>query len=160
MPSSSSRLPANIPLRTLSSTGPSRSDSQSASLLASHTDEKQGRPESPSDSDLSSWSDTGDLAEQLGEAEDPLQIKLQETLDDQGLGSSSRRPIRQKKVRYQDDTEDYESKTYQPGIVKEDIEIPRPAPRYITRVEHIIAAAMSGGERQMHGLTGKALVYG
>jgi hypothetical protein len=95
----------------------------------------------------------------LGEAEDPLQIKLQETLDDQGFTRSSRRPVRQRRVRYQDDNEDIERKEYNCGLVKEDIEIPRPGPRRISRAEHIIAAAMSGGERQMHGLTGKALVY-
>ncbi len=161
-PSTSSRRPANIPLRTLSAAGASYSDSPSASLLASHSDEKQGRRSSLSrssspDSEFS-WSDTGDLAEQLGEAEDPLQIKLQDTLDDQGLGASSRRPLRHKKVRYQNDSGDAGRKEYQPGPRKEQIEIPKPGPRYITRAEHIIAAAMSGGERQMHGLTGKPLV--
>lgn len=52
-----------------------------------------------------------------------------------------------------------ERKEYHPGLAKEEIEIPSPAPRYITRAEHILAAIMSGGERQMHGLTGKPLVY-
>lgn len=88
-----------------------------------------------------------------------MQIKLQETLDDQGFTSSSRRPLRHKRVRYQDDSENIEQKEYRAGLVKEEIEIPRPAPRRITRVEHILAAAMNGGERQMHGLTGKTLVY-
>lgn len=87
-----------------------------------------------------------------------MQIKLQETLDDQGFTNSTRRAPRQRRVRYQDDTEDIELKAYNPGLVKEDIQIPSPPPRHITRAEHIIAAAMSGGERQMHGLTGKALV--
>jgi hypothetical protein len=90
--------------------------------------------------------------------EDPLRSKLRESLDEEVFGSSSRR-TRQKKVRYQkDDDEHREEKLYQTGIVKEDIEIPSPPPRHIGRGEHILAAIMSGGERQMHGLTGKPLV--
>lgn len=75
------------------------------------------------------------------------------------FGGSSRRATRHKRVRYQEEADDVEPKEYHRGLVKEDIEIPKPAPRYITRAEHILAAIMSGGERQMHGLTGKALVY-
>jgi len=145
-------------LRNLSS----RSDEHSASLLGAHSDEKQGRRSSLSrssspDSDFS-WSDTGDLAEQLADAEDPLQIKLRASLDEQVFGGPSRRPTRQKRVRYQEDLEDPEEKGHQSGLVKEDIEIPEPAPRSITKAEHTLAAIMSGGERQMHGLTGKPLV--
>lgn len=99
------------------------------------------------------------MAEQLADAEDPLQIKLRASLDDQLFAGSSRRPIRQKRVRYHNDLDTQDEKGYQPGIVKEDIEIPVPAPRSIGRVEHILAAIMSGGERQMNGLTGRALVY-
>ena len=136
--------------------------SHSRPLLGSQSDdEKQGRRSSLSrssspGSEFDSWSDTGDLAEQLGE-EDPLSIRLQETLDSQGLGRPSRRGSRPKRVHYQEDYET-EPKSYHPGLVKEDIEIPEPGPRYISRAEHILAAIMSGGERQMHGLTGKPLV--
>ncbi|EKD16293.1 hexose transporter [Drepanopeziza brunnea f. sp. 'multigermtubi' MB_m1] len=158
-----SRRPANIPLRTLP-TQASRSDSHSAALLARHSDENQGRrsslSRSSSPSSEFSWSDTGDLGEQLADAEDPLRIKLREPLDGKvSGGGSSKRASRHQKVRYQDEPDDVESKPYHPGLVKEDIEIPRPGPRYITRAEHILAAIMSGGERQMHGLTGKPLVY-
>ncbi|PBP23914.1 hexose transporter [Diplocarpon rosae] len=156
------RRPANIPLRTLS-TQASRSDPHSAALLDRHSDEKQGRrsslSRSSSPSSEFSWSDTGDLAEQLGDAEDPLRIKIRASLDEQVFGDSPRRARNHKKVRYQDDPERVELKTYHPGLVKEDIEIPRPGPRYISRAEHILAAIMSGGERQMRGLTGKPLVY-
>jgi hypothetical protein len=132
--------------------------------LGTQPDEKQGRQSSLSRSSSPgsefSWSDTGDLAEQLADEEDPLQIKLRDSLDEQVFGSASRRPTRHKKVRYQDEaTDTEEQKDYQVGFSKEDIEIPNPAPRYISRGEHILAAIMSGGERQMHGLTGKALVY-
>jgi hypothetical protein len=128
--------------------------------LGRTSSEKQGRRSSLSrsstDSD-SSWSDTGDIAEQLGE-EDPLAIRIRKSLDDQVFGGSSRRSQRRKKVRYLDEFESRGHKQYQAGFAKEDIEIPKAAPRYITRVEHILAAIMSGGERQMHGLTGKSLV--
>lgn len=87
-----------------------------------------------------------------------MRIKLRASLDEQVFGDSSRRAFRHKRVRYHDETENFEPKVYHPGLVKEDIEIPRPGPRYITRAEHILAAIMSGGERQMHGLTGKPLV--
>lgn len=103
------------------------------------------------------WSDTGDLAEQL-DAEDPLHDKIRASLEEEVFGGSSRRSTRHKKVRYHEDTEDNEEKQFHTGLVKEEIEIPKPGPRYISRAEHILAAIMSGGERQMHGLTGKALV--
>lgn len=156
-----SRRPANIPLRTLSN----RIDNEhSEALLSSRSNEKQGRRSSSTSSrsshgSESSWSDTGDLAEQLADAEDPLQIKLRESLDDQIFRGSSSRRTKHKKVRYHSDVEHREEKGEHPGIVKEDIEIPEPAPRHISRVEHLLAAIMSGGERQMRGLTGKSLVY-
>jgi len=137
--------------------------SHSKPLLGSQSDdEKQGRRSSLSrssspGSEFDSWSDTGDLAEQLGE-EDPLSIRLQETLESQGIGGPSRRGSRPKRVHYQDNYDGAEPKSYHPGIVKEEITIPEPGPRYIGRAEHILAAIMSGGERQMHGLTGKPLV--
>ncbi len=155
------RRPANIPLRILSSAA-DRSNPHSERLLGAQSDEKQGRQSSlsrsSSPSSEFSWSDTGDLAEQLADAEDPLRIKLRASLDEEVFGETSRQPTRHhKKVRYHD-SENSEPKEYHPGLVKEEIEIPTPAPRYITRAEHIIAAAMSGGERQMHGLTGRPLV--
>ncbi|KAH7370752.1 hypothetical protein BKA65DRAFT_522361 [Rhexocercosporidium sp. MPI-PUGE-AT-0058] len=145
------------------STQASRSNSHSAALLGRTSDEKQGRrsslSRSSSPSSDFSWSDTGDLAEQLADAEDPLQIKLRASLDEEVFGGSSKRASRHKKVRYHDDHDNFEPKEYHPGLVKEEIEVPNPGPRYITRTEHILAAIMSGGERQMHGLTGKPLVY-
>lgn len=135
----------------------------SEALLGARSNEKEGRrfnsiSSRSSDGSESSWSDTGDLAEQLADAEDPLQIKLRESLDNQIFGGSSRRN-KHKKVRYDSEVEHREEKSRHSGIVKEDIEIPSPAPRQISRTEHILAAIMSGGERQMRGLTGKPLVY-
>jgi hypothetical protein len=87
----------------------------------------------------------------LAEVEDPLKIKLRESLDREVFGGSSRRHTRPKKAKYQEDSF---------HNVKEDIAIPIPGPRKISRAENIIASIMVGGERQMHGLTGRPLVYG
>ncbi|KAH8820468.1 MFS sugar transporter-like protein [Xylogone sp. PMI_703] len=117
-------------------------------------------PESSSPGSEFSWSDTGDLAEQLADEEEPLNRKLRETFEDEVFGDSPKRRARQKRVHYPSDLDDFEEKEDQAGFVsKGDIEIPNPQPRQITRAEHIIAAIMNGGERQMHGLTGRALVY-
>lgn len=55
--------------------------------------------------------------------------------------------------------DDDDERAYSGGIAKEEIRIPNPGPRKISRVEQVLASIMSGGERQMHGLTGKPLVY-
>jgi hypothetical protein len=162
-----SRRPANIPLRSLSTTAarghpPSAAGAAAVARFSTHP-EKQGRrssrSRSPSPSSEGSWRDTGDLAEQLGDPESPLQTR---DTTHAAASASARRAPWPKRVQYSDDgeeeEEDVERKGGRPGLVKEDIEIPKPAPRRIPRVEHLIAAAMSGGERQMHGLTGKALV--
>jgi len=158
----SSRRPANIPLRTLSSTAESSHHTSQALLEAN---EKPGRSSlscssDSAESELSYWSDTGDLGEQLADLEDPLEIKLRESLDREVFGGSSRRHIRPKQVKYQDSSSHQETKDDQTGVAKEDIEIPNPGPRKISRVENIIASIMAGGERQMHGLTGRPLLYG
>jgi hypothetical protein len=142
-----------------------RAHRDSAALLGAN--EKPGRSSLSRSSDsgdsdyTDSWSDTGDLGEQLADLDDPLEIRLRDSLDRQVFGGSSRRHTRSKRVRYQDDTYSHEPKQTQAGIVKEDIRIPVVRrQRTISKAEHILAAIMSGGERQMHGLTGKALVYG
>ena len=110
-------------------------------------------------SDFSFWSDTGDLAEQLAEEEDPLRIKLRESLDADALApSATRRDRRSKRVRYQDD-DGAEFKGTHAGLDKKDIEIPTPRPRPVPRSQKILAAIMMGGRgSQMHGLTGKPLL--
>jgi hypothetical protein len=116
------------------------------------------RSSDSADSDFDIFSDTGDLAEQLAEEEDPLRIKLRESLDREVFGGSSRRrSSKHKKVRYDSSLED-EEKEASRGVVKEDIRIPNPKPRHISNFEHRLAAIMNGGERQMHGLTGRSLV--
>ncbi|KAI9807530.1 MAG: hypothetical protein M1825_005470 [Sarcosagium campestre] len=166
IPSSTPRRPANIPLRTLPS--PAQPTDQSDFSPIGSEDEKAGlrrasispRSSVSDGSDFSLWSNTGDLAEQLAEEEDPLQIKLRHSLDDPGLGSTSRSRRHRRQVRYQQDGS-HEHKDVHAGLAKEDIEIPNPRPRPISKAEKLLAAVMSGGgsHGQMHGLTGKPLLY-
>ena len=128
------------------------------------TNEKEGNRHSSDSagSEFSLWSDTGDLAEQLADEEDPLQIKLRESFEDENLGwSQSRSRGRQpKRVRYSQQ-DNLERKTINPGLDKEAIKIPEPAPRQITRIEAVLATIMTGNRSasQTHGLTGKPLLY-
>lgn len=99
------------------------------------------------------------MGDQLADEEDPSNLKLQETLEEGSLiRSSSRR--QHKAIHQRRKTPEIfgdQSKEHA-GFVKEDIEIPNPRPRAIGRFEHILAAIMSGGERQLNGLTGRPLV--
>ncbi|KAI3287400.1 hypothetical protein DTO003C3_6468 [Penicillium roqueforti] len=131
----------------------------SAKLLESN--EKGNRRSSHSSarsvgSDVSIWSDTGDLAEQFAEAEDPLQIHL--------LNSSDCRLLRQKERREQPKHVRYPSNlnNERSGVDIEKIKIPAPPPRHISRVERVLAAIMTprdGPNTLMHGLVGKPLLY-
>lgn len=58
-----------------------------------------------------------------------------------------------------DDYDDKSSRTRKTGFAIEDIPIPDPGPRRIPAWEHTLAKMMSGGEHQMHGLTGRSLIY-
>ncbi|KAF2274174.1 MFS monosaccharide transporter-like protein [Westerdykella ornata] len=159
VPTYNSRRPANIPLHTLGSSA-RQHDPDSAHLLDGYDrrSERSSRDsfDTPSaDSDFSIWSDTGDLVDQLGDREDPLSIRLRESIE--GTRSSNHgRP--QKRVRYQDDGEPAEKPR---SLRKEDIEIPDPGPRVISRAERLLAAIMSprDGPSRMHGLHGKKLIY-
>ncbi|KAL9614390.1 MAG: hypothetical protein Q9167_001120 [Letrouitia subvulpina] len=158
IPSSTS---TNIPLRNLTSPG-HPSDDHSTSLLQ-ETNEKASRHSSDSaGSDFSLWSDTGDLAEQLANEEDPLQIKLRESFDGEVLRSSDSRPRGRgpKHVTYLSQDHLHRKKT-NPGIDKEAIQIPDPPPRKISRTEKVLAIIMTGdrSRSQTHGLTGKPLLY-
>ncbi|EGR48782.1 uncharacterized protein TRIREDRAFT_107445, partial [Trichoderma reesei QM6a] len=94
-PPTSTRLPSNIPLRTL----PSRADgdrdrdafdSQSASLLSARG---YGAPHHrpSSESETSSWTDTGDIGDQYADDNDPVRIQLPADIEDELLASVHRR---------------------------------------------------------------------
>jgi len=142
-----------------------RLDDHSASLLESSNNEKPDIRRSSSDSagsDFSLWSDTGDLAEQLADEEDPLHIRLRDSLDEEVFGGSAAkaRGRQPKRVRYLQQ-DHIEREITNPGVDKEAIEIPNPAPRRISRTEKVLATIMTGNRAasQMHGLTGKPLLY-
>ncbi|ORY10581.1 and other transporter-domain-containing protein [Clohesyomyces aquaticus] len=158
-PSSNVRRPANIPLHTLSSASRPR-DADSAYLLDDHDKDSPRSSFSTAtpDSDFSLWSDTGDLVDQLADAEDPLRIRLRDSLE---AARPPKHRRQQKRVRYasQDETQE---KPHQSGAVrKEDIEIPEVAHRTISRAEQILASVMAPGDgpSRIHGLHGKKLIY-
>ena len=159
IPSSTPYDPVTIPLRTLASPSQPREE-HSAALL---NEKKSVRRSSDSvGSDFSLWSDTGDLAEQLANEEDPLRIRLRQSVDDRGFDkvNSSSLQQRPKHVHYLQHTH-LEHKTTNPGLSKEAIEIPNPPARQIGRTEKVLAIIMTGDRQrsQMHGLTGKPLLY-
>ncbi|KAJ5164712.1 Mitochondrial substrate/solute carrier [Penicillium coprophilum] len=153
-PTSSTRA-SNIPLRSL----PSDSRSTHSGLLESN--EKGSRRSSHSSarsvgSDFSIWSDTGDLAEQFTETEDPLHIHLRDSSDRRLLRRKDRKK-QPKNVHYSSDLSNKSS-----GVDIEKIKIPNPPPRHISRVERVLAAIMTPRNEpraQMHGLVGKPLLY-
>ena len=126
-------------------------------------DEKEGlrhrRSSDSAGSDFSLWSDTGDLAEQLADEEDPLRINLRGSIDDDS-GRSRPRERRSKHVHYPSHNH-LEHKRTNPGVNKEAIEIPNPPQRKIGLVERLLAIIMTGNRQraQTHGLTGKPLLY-
>ncbi|PHH80416.1 hypothetical protein CDD80_1620 [Ophiocordyceps camponoti-rufipedis] len=137
--SSRPRLPSNIPLRTLAAAA-AASDRLSVS-------------ESESES---SWTDTGDIGDQLADDIDPVRLQLPDDIEDELLARVQKR--HQKRVRIRQPSP--RRSPLLPCVVdKEAIDIPdviRPRPSF---AERCIAAAMSGRSGSIHGLTGKALLY-
>ncbi|KAI0485668.1 sugar transporter STL1 [Xylaria cf. heliscus] len=158
-PSTPNRLPSNIPLRTLAS----RSDhgQQSTSLLDDrrHRFSHERRSDDSADSD--SWTDTGDLAEQLADEEDPLRKSLADTSlkDDLISGALKRHPKHHRRVQFKRsvDEHSYRSRSNSCLVDKEAIQIPDVPPRRVSRGERCIAAIMPG--TGINGFTGKALIY-
>ncbi|KAL2423773.1 MFS-type transporter criB [Exophiala dermatitidis] len=112
--------------------------------------------------DFSLWSDTGDLAEQLTNDEDPYRIELNPlTREGQRLTHSGHGGGRKKRVKFQAQTH-LEQSDATLGIDKEAISIPEPPPRHIPKAERLLALIMSPGEPQTaraKGLVGKPLLY-
>ena len=113
--------------------------------------------------EFSLWSDTGDIAEQLAEEEDPLRIDLGRGNGGPARGTlvngpRTRKPERH--VHYLDQLH-LERKTTNPGIDKEAIIIPEPKPRLIPTWEKVLATIMAPNDPQTarrRGLVGKPLV--
>lgn len=120
----------------------------------------------PSESNFSVWSDSGDIADQLANEEDPLRLRLRGSLDLQVFGKSgqpnSSSVARPKRVRYEEDEAGEEHTPFvDNGDLKEAIRIPEPGPRTISRAERLLASIMSprDGRAKTHGLVGKPLLY-
>lgn len=85
-----------------------------------------------------------------------MQIDLRRSLDNHESFVQAHRKRQQKRVHYQDQS--------QPGclhnIDKEDIFIPEPGPRHISKAELILAAIMAPGDGSVRtkGLVGKPLL--
>lgn len=167
------RLPSNIPLRTLPSRSGNQSDSQATSLLSSRGDhvshhQNYHHHRQPSDSDPdsgseSSWTDTGDIGEQLAEESDPVRLQLPNDIEQELLGGVQRRHLKHHKtVRILGSSpprRHHRSHSRHTVIDKEAIEVPSfVTPPRPSRAQRLIGAIMSGGTSSIHGLTGKALL--
>ena len=106
-------------------------------------------PSSHSD-DLSLWSDTGDLVDQLADQEDPLAIRLE------SRHPSHRRQPKRARFASQDSLHEKGDRT----LRLQDIEIPDPGPRTISKAERLLARIMAptDGPSRIHGLHGKKLM--
>lgn len=159
IPSSTPFSAVTIPLRTLAS--PSYPRNEHSATLLNSTTEKQGRRHSSDSagSDFSLWSDTGDLAEQLADEEDPLQIKFRRSVENRTSRAHKPQGRQPKHVHYPDQSFP-ERKTINRGIDKEAIQIPDPGPRTISRTEQTLAILLTGNREssKMSGLTGKPLL--
>lgn len=108
--------------------------------------------------DLSLWSDTGDIGDQFHD-EDPLNIEL-DPLNRKGqhLNGHTREAERKRKVQFTRGT----SRGTHPGIVKEEIPIPEPPQRHISKAEKLLAIIMAPNDPETartRGLVGKPLLY-
>lgn len=129
----------------------------SGSEEKSRPDRERSYSSATESDDFSLWSDTGDIAEQLADEEDPLRIEL-DPLNSEGRALNGRAG-RGKKVTFQDD----DHTNHNAGAVsKEAIVIPSPPPRRISKVEIVLAFIMAPGSpkaAKARGLVGKPLLY-
>lgn len=146
----------------------SGSTDEAAVALTSNTDEKDSTRRERSYSsatesdDFSLWSDTGDIAEQFADEQDPLHIEL-DPLSSEGRSLSGRGHGggRGKKVAFLHQDHRDRKNTY-PGVDKEAIIIPSPPPRQIGKTEKVLAFIMAPSDlhtARTKGLVGKPLLY-
>jgi hypothetical protein len=131
-------------------------------LLDDHRPTSSHERRSDDSADSDSWTDTGDLAEQWADEEDPLRKTLADTSlnDDLISGILKRHPKHHKHVQFKSsvDERSHSRSGSNSGLVdKEAIQIPNVPPRRISQGERIVAAIMPG--TGLHGFTGKALMY-
>jgi hypothetical protein len=101
------------------------------------------------------------LVDQLADQEDPLRIRLRDSLEDElPRVTSQRRGRPRKQVRYHPDVDENEKRAA--VVRKEDIPIPNPPQRRINIGERLLVAIMApnDGPSRIHGLHGKKLMYG
>ncbi|WPH00948.1 Hypothetical protein R9X50_00378200 [Acrodontium crateriforme] len=163
IPGASTRKPANIPLHNLSSTGRQRYSRES---FAEGDEKGEGgrlrrscsfEDDNYSD-DFSLFSDTGDLVDQLAEAEDPSADRIRTSLDHH---QSRRGRSQKKRVRYATASASEKSNASRPAQRKEDIRIPSPPPQRLTWGQRLLAAVImprEDGSSRMHGLHGQKLI--
>lgn len=145
----SSRLPSNIPLRTLPSRQRPDPDSGSTSSFGPSGDAAHHHFRPSSESRASS---EGDIAEQLADHEDPIRFRLGHEPHDALLGGT-RKSQKRVRVELPPDHDDY---SYSGVIDKEAIEVPTARPRRVPRAERFLASIM--GSNPIHGLTGRPLM--
>ncbi|KAK4142990.1 uncharacterized protein C8A04DRAFT_37863 [Dichotomopilus funicola] len=182
--SNSARLPSNIPLRTLPAAHDDHHRREQASRLLPSSQHGRGHPidepGSSSESDdnndkghhegddddddySSSWTDTGDIAEQLAD-EDPLRQRVNDDGDSSLAGAFKKNSNKKnKKVRYREPVSSSgssRSTSRHAGVIdKEAIQVPTIGNRRASRAERLLATIMTGGSGSIHGLTGKPLLY-
>ncbi|KAM3441911.1 hypothetical protein MY4824_001325 [Beauveria thailandica] len=172
-PHKGSRLPSNIPLRTIQ---PRQNDDAShhdhrhhpPSRLSSSADTRPVAGHNcPASSDSeSSWTDTGDIGDRYDDLHDPVRLQLPDDIEAELLAAVPKhrqRPDRaSKKVRIRTPSphsRHRSSSSHYHHIDKEAIRIPNPPPRRPTRAERCIGSIMVGRTGGLHGLTGKPLLY-
>ena len=113
--------------------------------------------------DFSLFSDTGDLAEQLTNDEDPYRIELDPlTREGQRRKVSGHGGGRKKRVGFKEQHHLEKGSAPFP-IDKESIFIPDPPPHYIPKAERLLALIMAPNDPESarsKGLVGKPLLYG
>lgn len=163
LPTASKRTSLSIPLRSLRSQFRVTSGEHTPALESAS--EKCSRRSSFSSthsvqSDLSLWTDTGDLAEQLADIEDPLQGCSRESSNRDfldrakgGLRVKQLKSVHFSRAHPEDQPIEAD---------KESINIPLPVPRRVSRIERFLAGIMSPNNRQtaqVRGFVGKPLLF-
>lgn len=127
-----------------------------------HRDAAKSKRRSSYSGSESSWTDTGDLGEQLDE-HDPVRLQLGSDIEDELLANVHRRHPKkhgnQKRVRIQDSNSHHRPSRSRSALInKEAIEVPNFDPPGPSRVERLLGTIMAGRTGSIHGLTGKALM--